>query len=60
MTRRGDPGRIYQAQRAGVLMRLTRSERVSELEAEHLIARWEREAEATDRKRGSPGYWEDG
>jgi hypothetical protein len=59
MTRRGDPVRICQAQRTGVLMRLTRSERVNELEAEHLIARWEREAEAIGRSRSSVDYWDD-
>lgn len=36
MTRRGDPERIYQAQRAGVFARLTQNERVDELDAEHL------------------------
>ncbi len=60
MTRRGDPERIYQAQRAGIFARLVQNERVDELDAEHWIARWEREAEATGRKRGSPGYWDDG
>jgi hypothetical protein len=57
--RRGDPDRIYQAQRAGVFMRLTRNERVNELEAEQLIARWEREAEAIGRSPGSVDYWDD-
>ena len=60
MTRRGDPDRTYQAQRAGVLARLTQNERVEELDAEHWIARWEREAEATGRARGSSRYWDDG
>jgi hypothetical protein len=37
MTRRGDPERIYQAQRAGAFRRLVDGERVNELGAEHLI-----------------------
>lgn len=60
VTRRGDPERIYSAQRAGIYMRLTRNERVSDLDAEHLIARWEREAEAAGQARDSAGYWDDG
>ena len=59
MSRRGDPERIYEAQRAGIYARLTQSERVELLEAEHWIARWERHAEATGRARGSQGYWTD-
>ena len=46
MSRRGDPERIYQAHRAGTFARLTQNEDVDDLEAEHLIARWERHAEA--------------
>ncbi len=39
--RRGDPDRIYQAQRAGIFARLTQGERLSQLEAEEWISRWE-------------------
>jgi hypothetical protein len=38
MSRRGDPERIYQAQRAGIFMRLVSAERLDELDAEHWIA----------------------
>ena len=58
MTRRGDPERIYQAQRAGVFARLTQNEHINELDAEHWIARWEREAELNGPARGSQGYWD--
>lgn len=60
MTRRADPELIYQAQRVGLFRRLVDAERVTELEAEHWIARWEREAEAINRSRNSPGFWDDG
>jgi hypothetical protein len=33
---------IYQAQRTGIFRRLVDADRVNELEAEHLITRWER------------------
>ena len=59
MPRRGDPKLIYQAQRAAILRRLVTTERLEELDAEHWIARWEREAEAIGRTRGSPSYWDD-
>ena len=54
-----DTERIYEAQRAGIFARLTTQEQVNELEAEHLIAQWEREAEAAGRTKGSPRYWDD-
>jgi hypothetical protein len=47
MTRRGNPERIYQAQRAGIFSRLVTSGRVNELDAEHWISPWERETEAS-------------
>lgn len=59
MPKRGDPEKIYQAQRAGVFMRLVSEKRLDELDAEHWITRWEREAEATGRQRGSTGYWDE-
>jgi hypothetical protein len=58
MPRRGDPERIYQAQRAGVFMRLVNAERLDQLDAEHWISRWEREAEANGPAIGSQGYWD--
>ena len=50
MPRRGDPERIYEAQRAGIFMRLVSYERLDGFDAEHWIARWEREAQATGRQ----------
>jgi len=55
MPRRGDPDRIYQAQRAGVSMRLVTAEWLAKLAAENRISRWERKAEAIGRPRGSRG-----
>ena len=61
MTRpRGDPERIYQAQRAGLFMRLVTAERLGSFDAEQWLAAWEREAEATGRERGSQGFWDEG
>jgi hypothetical protein len=60
MPRRGDPDRIYQAQRAGVFMRLVSAERLDQPDAEHWISRWEREAEANWPAVGSQGYWDAG
>lgn len=60
MTRRGDPERIYQAQRAGILGRLTQSERVSAQDAERWISAWERHAEAIGLHRGVLGFWDSG
>ena len=59
MSRRGDPERIYQAQRAGIFQRLVTSERINELDAEHWISRWEREAEASGRARSTATFWDD-
>ncbi len=56
--RRGDPERIYQAQRAGIFHRLVAAEPISELDAEHWLARWEHEAEASGRARDNH-YWSD-
>jgi hypothetical protein len=58
VTRRGDPDRIYHAQRAGLFMRLVSAERLDQLDAEHWIAWWEREAEANGPAVGSAGYWD--
>jgi hypothetical protein len=51
--------RIYQAQRAGTFRRLVDAERLNELDAEHWLARWEREAEISDVDRTSGAYWDD-
>lgn len=45
MSRRADPERIYVARRAAVFAKLTGPGVIDELEAEHRIAAWEREAE---------------
>ena len=44
MTHRGDLARIYQAQRAGILMRLVNAERLDRFDAEQWITAWERHA----------------
>lgn len=56
--KRGDPERIYQAQRAGVFRRLVDAERLSEQEAERLIAGWEHKASIEGLERGGYVYWE--
>jgi hypothetical protein len=58
MGRRGDPERIYQAQRAGLFMRLVSSGRLDKFDAEHWLARWERQAEVNGPAVGSQGYWD--
>ncbi len=58
MPRHRDPERIYQAQRAGIFARLTQNERVDQLDVEHWIGRWEREAETNGPAVGSQGYWD--
>lgn len=58
--RRGDPERIYNSQRAGILARLTQQERMNELNAEHWISRWEREAEARGLAPTTVGFWDQG
>jgi hypothetical protein len=58
--RRADPERNYQGQRAGIFApRLTQGERVDELDAEHWISRWEREAEARGIAHGR-AFWNAG
>jgi hypothetical protein len=44
-------------QRAGIFARLVSAERLNELDAEHWIARWEREAEAHGLARTTSGFW---
>jgi hypothetical protein len=59
MTRRTDPERIHQAQRAGIVRRPVDAERLDELDAEHWITRWEREPEEVGISRGTVGYWDE-
>jgi hypothetical protein len=51
MARRADPERIYLARRAATFRRLVDDDHLGELDAEHWIAAWEREAEASGRQR---------
>lgn len=56
MSPRGDPAKIYAAQRAGTFQRLVTKERLTERRAEALIASWELHAELTVVPRGTH-YW---
>jgi hypothetical protein len=47
----------YQAQRASIKERLTRVERLDEVEAEQWIARWEEHADAEGRPATTFGFW---
>lgn len=58
--RRGDPERIYRAQRAGLLMRLTQGEHVNAVAAEDWLTRWEVHAEAEGLSRSTVGFWDQG
>ena len=60
MPRRGEPERIYLAQRAGIFARLRDAERLGAFDVEQWIAAWEREAEATGIIPGSQGFWDAG
>lgn len=58
--RRGDPERIYQAQRAGIFARLRQQERLGEIAAEDWITRWEDHAEAEGLSGSKVGFWDAG
>jgi hypothetical protein len=58
--RRGDQERIHEAHRAGMFARLTQNERIDDLDAEHWISRWEREAESKGLARTTVGFWTTG
>jgi hypothetical protein len=58
MPRRGDPERIYQAQRAGILARLTQQERVNPQAAERWVVAWEGHAEEIGLYRAVVGFWD--
>lgn len=58
--RRGDPERIYHAQRAGIFARLTQGEHVNAVAAEDWIARWEEHAEGEGLSRSMVGFWDQG
>lgn len=57
MTRRADHERIYLARRATLLADLMKSRFIDELECEHLILAWEREAEGRGLDRCDEGFW---
>jgi hypothetical protein len=57
---RGDPERTYQAQRAGIFVRLTQQGRVTGRDAEQWISRWEHEAEGRGLSRRVVGFWDQG
>jgi hypothetical protein len=58
--RKPDPERIYLARRAAHVRQLVDEPRLDELDAEHLIAAWEREAALRGLDRNSAGFWQDG
>jgi hypothetical protein len=60
MARRADPERIYLARRAALFSTLTSTGAIDELEAEHRVAAWEREAERRGLDRFTPAFWEAG
>jgi hypothetical protein len=57
MARRADPERIYQARRSAVFAKLTGPGVIDELEAEHRIAAWEREAEQQGLDPLTAAFW---
>jgi len=58
--RKPDPERIYLARRAATFHRLVDEQRLDELDAEHWIAGWEREADARGQGRHSEAFWSEG
>jgi hypothetical protein len=60
MARRADPERIYAARRSAVFAKLTQTGAIDELEGEHRIAAWEREAERQGLDRLTAAFWEAG
>lgn len=57
MPRRIDPEAIYRARRAAHFSRLTAPGVIDELDAEHWLVRWEREAEQLGLDRLEAGFW---
>jgi hypothetical protein len=58
--RKPNPERIYQARRAANFRRLVLQHRLDELDAEHWIAAWEREAASCGPERHGGAFWEEG
>lgn len=59
-TRRGDPERVYDSQRVGIVARLTQQTGVDGRDAEQWVNRWEREAERRGLSRSMIGFWDQG
>jgi len=57
--RKPDPERIYHARRAAHFRRLADVRRLDELDAEHWLRKWEREAKARGLDRHSGTFWQD-
>ena len=55
-----DPERIYQARRSAVCRRMVDEDHLDELDAEHWIAGWERDADARGIDRHTEAYWQAG
>ena len=60
VSRRSTPERLYQARRAAVFSKVTGTRVIDELEAEHRISAWEREAERRGLDRLTQAFWEAG
>jgi hypothetical protein len=60
MARPSDPERIYLARRAALFSTLTSTGTIDELEAEHRISAWEREAERQGIERLTAAFWNAG
>jgi hypothetical protein len=58
--RKPDPERIYLARRSATFRRIVYEEHLDELDAEHWIAGWEREADAHGIDRHSEAFWREG
>ena len=60
MARKPDPERIYLARRAAHFGRLGQYGRFDELDAEHWLSAWEREAERRGLDRQAATFWREG
>ena len=58
--RKPDRENIYRARRAARFGRLVSYGRLDELDAEHWLAAWEREAETRGLDRHAPTFWREG
>jgi hypothetical protein len=57
--RKPNPENIYIARRVGRSNRMVGQERMDELDAEHLMSVWEREAESRGLDRYSAQFWDE-